>query len=314
MILKKTLLLAVCLSWISFALTASPTVRGIYINQSTLENPKLLNQIIKNSKQVGINTFVVDLLKDTKNYHKGIELIKQNNIRYVARIVLFPGGGDEKQIKSLAYWQQKYKNVEKAIAYGAEEIQLDYIRYSTKRRPSPQNAKDVKNVIKWFKNQVAMHKRPLQIDIFGEVSYKESPRIGQNIQVFSDTIDVVCPMVYPSHYTPFKQHYAKPYDTVYNSLTALKKQFNNNPPFKLTPFIEASNYHYPMSSGQKQKYILAQIKAVEDAKADGWFVWSPSNSYHSLFQALSNRNAANNKTPAVKSANVKKERRNYVLN
>ncbi len=290
----------------SSTLFANPTtVRGIYINQSTLENPKLLNELITKSKEVGINTFVVDLLKDTKNYHKGISLIKQNGIRYVARVVLFPNGGDEKQIKSVAHWQQRYKNVEAAIGYGADAIQLDYVRYSTKRQPSPQNAKDVKEVIKWFKAQVAAHHLPLQVDIFGEVSFKESPRIGQNIKVFSDTIDVACPMVYPSHYTPFNEHFHKPYDTVYTSLTALRKQFNNAPPFKLTPYIEASNYHYSMSSGEKQRYILAQIKAVEDAKADGWYVWSPSNSYHSLFQALSNRAMA---------SKPKLEKREYVLN
>jgi len=276
---------------------AQPKAKGIYINQGTLENSKQLDYLIEQSKAVGINTFVVDLEKATKNYQKNIDKIKNNGLRYVARIVVFPDGGKATQIKSNDYWEKRYKLVEAAMAYGAEEIQLDYIRYSSKQSPSPQNAKDVKQVIKFFKEKVAAKGIPLQIDIFGEVSFKESPRIGQNIQLFADTIDVVCPMVYPSHYHPYQKHSAEPYETVYKSLTSLKGQFNNEKmPFKLTPYIEASNYHYKWSAAKKTSYILSQIKAVEDANADGWFVWSPQNYYDNLFNALKSR--GNSKTVA----------------
>lgn len=300
MISKKISLVALLLSLSLFSsglVTANPAVRGIYINQSTLENTVRLQELIKKSKEVGINTFVVDLIVFSKNYQRGIDLIKKNGLRYVARIVVFPDGGNENQIKSLAYRQKRMRYVEAAINHGADAIQLDYVRYSTKRSASAQNAKDIKEVIKWFKIEVAKHHVPLQVDIFGEVSFKESSHIGQNIKVFADTIDGACPMVYPSHFVPFKQNFHKPYEIVYSSLSALKKQFDNQPPFKLIPYIEASNYHYSMSSGEKQRYILAQIRAVEDVNADGWYVWSPNNIYHSLFQALSNReNASNSKS------------------
>lgn len=281
---------------ISSNLYASPAVKGIYINQGTLENLKQLNYLIQQSKAVGINTFVVDLQKTTKNYQKNIALIKSNGIKYVARIVVFPDGGKAHQIKSTTYWENRFKLVETAIRFGADEIQLDYIRYSTKQPPMAQNAKDIKAVIKFFKQKMASYKVPLQIDIFGEVSFKESPRIGQNVRLFADTIDTVCPMVYPSHYAPYQKHSKQPYQTVYTSLQALKGQFNNNLPFKLKPFIEASNYHYKMSSSQKSLYVLSQIRAVEDAQADGWYVWSPQNRYDSLFAALKNRSSLINKT------------------
>ncbi|MBS0288416.1 MAG: hypothetical protein JSS07_00090 [Proteobacteria bacterium] len=275
---------------------AAPKTKGIYINQGTLENSSRLRYLIDESKAVGINTFVVDLQKTTKNYQKNIDLIKSNGLRYVARIVVFPDGGHAKQIKSNSYWEDKYKLVENAISYGADEIQLDYIRYSTKQSPSPQNAKDVKEVIQFFKDKLNAKGIPLQIDIFGEVSFKESPRIGQNIQLFADTVDVVCPMVYPSHYHPYQKHSAEPYETVYKSLTSLKSKFDKMP-FKLNPYIEASNYHYKWSNAKKTSYIISQIKAVEDANADGWFVWSPQNHYDNLFAALKSRtsNSANAK-------------------
>lgn len=275
---------------------AAPTTKGIYINQGTLEDTKRLTYLIEQSKAVGINTFVVDLAQTTKNYQKNIDLIKSNGLKYVARIVVFTDGGDPKKVKSKAFWEGRYKLVENAIAYGADEIQLDYIRYNTKQAPNPQNAKDVKEVIKYFKEKVAAKGIPLQIDIFGEVSFKESPRIGQNVQLFADTIDVVCPMVYPSHYAPYQKHSADPYNTVYKSLTSLKSKFDKMP-FKLTPYIEASNYHYKWSNAKKTTYINSQLKAVEDANADGWFVWSPQNHYDNLFVALKTR--GNSKTVAA---------------
>ena len=280
------------------ATSAVAKVKGIYINQGTLENTAKLNGLITESKAVGINTFVVDLQKVTRNYQKNINLIKSNGIRYVARIVVFPDGGRAQQIKSQEYWNNKAKLIDTAAKMGADEIQLDYIRYSSKQPASPQNAKDVKQVIKFMKQRADSHKIPLQIDIFGEVSFKESPRIGQNIQLFADTIDGACPMVYPSHYHPYQTHSKEPYKTVYKSLVALKSKFENGgTPFKLIPYIEASNYHYKLSSAQKSKYVMEQIRATEDAKADGWFVWSPTNSYSSLFTALKNR--ANNTSRAV---------------
>jgi len=289
---KKSALISffAALAFVSNCAYASPKDKGIYINQGTLENVTMLNKLIKQSKEVGINTFVVDLNKVTPNYQKNINLIKSNGIKYVARIVVFPDGGYPNQIKSTAHWATKYKLAETAIKFGASAIQLDYIRYNTKQPPSPQNAKDVKKVISWFKQKMNAHNVPLQVDIFGEVSFKESPRIGQNIQLFADTIDAACPMVYPSHYHPYEKHSKQPYQIVYKSLKSLQAQFNNQKmPFKLTPFIESSNYHYKWSAYQRSLYVLSQIRAVEDANADGWYVWSPKNHYDSLFSALRNR-------------------------
>lgn len=267
--------------------------RGIYINHSTLEKPKLLNELIEQSKMTGINTFVVDLNKITKNYQKSINLIKSNGIKYVARIVVFPDGGDVQQVRSKAHWEERYKLVDAAIKYGADEIQLDYIRYNTKRKPSHENAEDILNVIEWFKQKVSQRNIPLQIDVFGEASFRPSPRIGHNIKLFANAIDVVCPMVYPSHYAPVRYHSDRPYETIDKSLKAMKRQMNNNLPFKLRPYIEASNYKYKMSHAQRVDYIRAQLKAVEDNTADGWYVWSANNHYSALFQALKERGTKN---------------------
>ncbi len=261
-------------------------VKGIYISQTTLEDTAYITYLIKHAKASGINTFVVDMDIPSKRYQQNIALVNKSGIRYVARITMFPGGGSPEQVASEAYREKKYKLVNAALGYGAKEIQLDYIRYNTKQAASSQHAITIHNIIKLFKERLALQKIPLQIDVFGISSYGEEKHIGQNIKLFSSTIDGLCPMVYPSHYQPFPVHFATPYKTVYDSLMSIREQFNDKLPVKLYPYIELSNYHYPLAREKKLKYIYAQIQAVQDADADGWYAWSPNNLYDNLFRVL----------------------------
>jgi hypothetical protein len=283
---------ALCLALLSSVLLGNTPVlaaltKGIYLTQSTLENTSRLNYLIERSKRVGINTFVIDLERPSQRYQQNIQLIKNNDIHYVARIVIFPNGGTREQVKSQRHWEKKYELMKQAVAYGAYQIQIDYIRYNTKQRPSSQNAKDIHQIIQWYKEKLAAQNVGLQVDVFGETSFGESKYIGQNIKLFAGSIDVLCPMVYPSHYVPFAQHFAAPYETVYKSLRSIKEQFKDQPlPFKLNPYIELSNYHYGLSQHKKMDYIFAQIRAVQNAGADGWFAWSPHNQYDSLFHVM----------------------------
>jgi hypothetical protein len=265
---------------------AQAGVKGIYLTQYSLENTKFLNYLIQNAKTAGVDTFIVDLESISSKYAKNIQLLKENNIHYVARIVMFPGGGTPAQVDNPDYWQRKYKLVQQAISLGAKSIQLDYIRYNTAQKPSSENAKRILNIIQWYKNKISNQNVLLEVDVFGIASFGESKYIGQNIKLFSQSIDAVCPMVYPSHYVPFAYHFKKPYDTIFNSLTSIQGQFDGKMPIKMYAYIELSNYHYPMSHEKTLEYIKAQISAVEDAGADGWYAWSPHNRYDNLFKVL----------------------------
>ncbi|HVE44955.1 MAG TPA: putative glycoside hydrolase [Gammaproteobacteria bacterium] len=279
-------------------------VRGIYLTQYTLENTTLLKYLIKHAKAAGIDTFVIDMELPSKRYEQNIALVKENNIRYVARIIMFPNGATKEAMANTAIWQKKYALVKQAIEWGADEIQLDYIRYNTAQKPSSENAKNVMKVIQWFKNKLAEQDIPLQIDVFGITSFGESKYIGQNVKLFSESVDAICPMVYPSHYVPFDYHFKRPYETVYGSLQSIKKQFGEQGvPMKVYAYIELSNYHYPMSHGSTLKYIKEQIRAVDEAQADGWYAWSPHNRYDNLFAVLEGNNQ---ETDTVKTQTAEK--------
>lgn len=261
-------------------------VKGIYLTQWRVASNKRLRKYIAAAKKYGINTFVIDCEHDSKAYRRNIALIKENGIHYVARIVIFPHGGTDKQILSKKYWEKKYHLVELATELGADEIQLDYIRYRSSQNASPQNAENVHKVIQWFKQRLNAQHTPLQIDVFGAAGFGHAKHIGHNLKLFGYTVDAICPMVYPSHYEPYKKHAKTPYKTIASTLHALHAQFDCDTPCKIYPYIELSNYRYPLTHKQRLKYIYQELKAVEDSDVDGWFAWSPGNKYQILFDVL----------------------------
>jgi hypothetical protein len=280
--------------------------RGIYLTQYTIEDPKKLDYFIKEAKEAGINTFVVDHEYYNSRYAPAIAKIKAAGIKCVARVVVFSDGGNAKQLHDQSHWEKKLALALDAIKAGVDAIQLDYIRYSSKMPANPQHAKDVYQVIKWFKGKINAKGVPMEIDIFGEVSYHPSLHIGQDIELFADSVDGVNPMVYPSHFWPYQKYSAEPYKTINNSLNSLSGQFDNKPPFKIHAFIEAANYHYisKTSSAQKQAYLLEEIRAVENAKGvSGWYVWSANNVYDNLFKVLKENKTKMSNDSKVEAAN-----------
>lgn len=265
--------------------------KGIYLTQYVAEKKDRLDDLLRQAKETGINTFVIDHEYYSSHYAPMIAKVKASGIKVVARIVVFGNDISASQIRSQARWEEKLKLAQDAIKSGADAIQLDYIRYSSKEPANPQHAKDIHGIIKWFKERIGAMNVPMEIDIFGEVSYYPSMHIGQDLKMFADSVDGMNPMVYPSHFWPYQKYSAEPYKTVNNSLNALVAQFNGNAPFKVHAFIEAANYHYlhKTTNAQKQQYLLQEIRAVEDAKGvSGWYVWSANNVYDNLFQVLRN--------------------------
>lgn len=269
---------------------AVPWTQGIYINEGTMQNVHKLQYLINQSKAVGINTFVVDYHHGSRAYQQNINLVKQAGIKYVARIVVFPNGAKHAEVLSLPYREGKYMLVQRAVALGADGIQLDYVRYNTSQKASSRNAENIYQVVKWFKTRLQAQNIPLEIDVFGVTSFGDSLHIGQSVKLFAGSVDALCPMVYPSHFEPYLKFAKMPYYVVRNSLESLREQFYGDIPFKIYAYIELSNYRYPLSRDEKLDYILEQLLAVKDSQIDGWYAWSPNNQYNNLFLLLkSNR-------------------------
>src|SRR5690606_18860156 len=85
---------------------------------------------------------------------------------------------------------------------------------------------------------------------------------------------------------PHKVYSIQPYQAILKSLSAIKKQFNGTPPFKVYAYIEMANYRYKFSEKNHLGYIQAQIDATRDAGINGWYAWSANNYYDRLFYIL----------------------------
>ena len=143
-------------------------------------------------------------------------------------------------------------------------------------------------VIRFFRQRIRERGARLQIDVFGEVSYAPSIHIGQDMRLFAPELDAVCPMLYPSHFEPYRETALAPYATVHGALVALERQTKNSP-LPMYPFIEHFNYRHRMTDAERAVYFEAQLEAVLNSSAQGFYVWSVGNHYDILFAVLERR-------------------------
>ncbi len=274
-------------------------VRGIYVQQLTAQNPKKLRYLIERAKKAGLNTFVVDLWSTSPAYARGVKTIQEAGLTFVPRIIMFPDGAkDQRQVDDPALREHRWRLADFALGLGAKDIQLDYIRFSSRNEPSPDNADKIVEVLRFFRKRIEQRGARLQIDIFGEVSYGPSVRIGQDMQRFAPELDAVCPMLYPSHFEPHEQTVKAPYRTVHGALTALERQMRKHP-IPIYAYIEPFNYRHKMSDAEREVYVEAQLEAVLDSSAQGFYVWSVGNYYDHLFNVLERRARNRDKAPSV---------------
>ncbi|EKD76871.1 MAG: hypothetical protein ACD_42C00558G0001 [uncultured bacterium] len=281
MSIKKLLILL-----IFFVANAMAFHQGIYVTQSNALDTKKLNYFIAQAKKHHIDTFVIDIsTKPNKTYAANIAQVIQNGILYVARVVVFPHGATHEEVRNQAIWEKRLALAQAAADLGAHSIQLDYIRYRSAFPKDPQKAREILKVIQYFRKHISS-KVQLQLDVFGIAAHGPAHTIGQDPQLFASSVDAFCPMVYPSHYEPFRHHATRPYETVFDSISALKSQMTPHQHISIYAFIELYNYRFFLSRENKIQYIKAEIKATKDAGADGWYAWSPNNHYDVLFQVL----------------------------
>ncbi len=248
------------------------------------------------------------------NPERVLKSLRQYNIYPIARIVVFKDpflathcpelavgsseGGLWRDFKGL-YWVDPYnKNVwdyniaiaKEAAAYGFKEIQFDYIRFTsdglTKNCRYPKNnGLSKSDVIRDFLKYAYQELKPLGVkvsaDVFGLTCSADSDiGIGQVIEKVADGVDIICPMVYPSHYVrgsyKIPDPDAKPYETVYKSLSdAVQKLSKADKKVIIRPWLQ----DFSLKSHYGREQLLAQIKAVESAGLNEWIFWNPANRY-----------------------------------
>lgn len=187
----------------------------------------------------------------------------------------------------------------KAADLGFDEIQFDYVRFP--EGEVAQNADYGVDTQSYTKKQVILdflsyamerlHEKDIVLgaDVFGTVIHSDVDAriIGQDYREIGRVVDIICPMVYPSHYQSgtfgLSVPDAAPYETVYEALKdSLKKMeaVEEADRAVVRPWLQSFTASWvPGHISYGGDEIRKQIQAVYDAGYDEWILWDASNHY-----------------------------------
>jgi hypothetical protein len=199
-----------------------------------------------------------------------------------------------------AVWDYNIAIAREAIELGFSEVQWDYIRFADapksylNRAVYPAAAGRTKSdAIREFmlyaRGKLADLKVPVTADVFGlTVTTQGDMGIGQQWEKMADAVDVILPMVYPSHF--IRGNYglhnpnSAPYRTIKRSMDdAIKRSKPLTKPATIRPWLQAFTLGPPRYT---PAHVRAQIEAVYDAGLKEWVLWNPGSNYDPAALAL----------------------------
>ena len=254
-----------------------------------------------------------------------LDSLKKHNIMSIARIVVFkdsvtarvnpawtirrPDGSIWRDHKGLAWvnpyhrelWDYNIGVAEELVKLGFDEIQFDYIRFPEPYASLPkqvfpgENKLSKPDAIAAFLKEAKERINKLGVrstaDIFGLVTEVNGPlEVAQHWERISAHVDVMLPMVYPSHY-PRGHHgmrspNAEPYKVIHTAIVRARQRDEKlgiKDAEHVRPWLQAFSLGKPPYGAAE---LEAQKKAVYDAGYDGWVMWNPGSIYDVYMPAL----------------------------
>ena len=191
-------------------------------------------------------------------------------------------------------WEYNVAVAKELIRRGFDEVQFDYIRFPTdgtnlwqaSYRWQDKGMDKESALISFLSYARENIEAPIGIDIYGANGwYRSGARTGQDVELLSEYVDVICPMFYPSHFEqPFLAHapaVERPYriyffGTYRNSIIARNKSV-------IRPWTQA--FYLGVSYDKKYynaDYVQRQIFGVRDAANRGYMYWNNSGRYDDI--------------------------------
>ena len=191
---------------------------------------------------------------------------------------------------------------------GFDEVQFDYIRFSTEGTmrdvvfdeavTGGRSKTDViTEFVKYAYENLASQGLFVSADVFGTIigSDIDAQAVGQVYTEMAKHLDYICPMIYPSHYGPgnfgLEHPDTMPYETVLEALKksqmvmdqAAEADGHVSSQAIVRPWLQDFTASY-LGEGSYIPYgyneVQRQIQAVKDAGYDEWMLWSAANRYH----------------------------------
>jgi hypothetical protein len=262
----------------------------------------------------------INSIRSNINISKILKSLKDNNIYSIARIVtfkdkmLFLGYSGKYAIKNIKdgspwkgvpgeFWVDPHsefvKNYNISLAkeledMGFDEIQFDYVRfpsdgsvgncyYPFKKYPDTYKSEVITDFIRLAKKSLSAS---ISVDIYGfNAWYYFGNSIGQDMEELSAYTDVICPMVYPSHFGSLfyskYPHDIRPYKIILDG--GFRSIALSDSSVSIRPYLQAFKM---MSPTWGTGYILHQINGAFESNCDGYIFWNAGGDYKMLFDAL----------------------------
>lgn len=253
-----------------------------------------------------------------------VKSLKEKNIYLIARIVAFkdPLLAEERQDLAVKnqdgtlyrdnngegwvnpyqteVWDYLVEVATQAAAIGFDEIQFDYIRFSTGKGMSEADfgeealTKNKEEIITEFTKYAYEKIKPLGVfvsaDVYGTIisSTIDAGLVGQDYVEMSKYLDYICPMIYPSHFGEgnygIEHPDLEPYNIIRKVLTASQEKLDQIPEGQhraiVRPWLQdftATWIKYHMEYGGEE--LREQIKGVYSVNYAEWLLWNASCKY-----------------------------------
>jgi hypothetical protein len=207
-------------------------------------------------------------------------------------------------------WEYNIGVAEELVKLGFKEIQFDYIRFPEPYPSLPPQVFPGADVSKpdalaAFLKEAKTRINKLGVrstaDIFGLVTTVGGAlEVGQEWEKISPNVDVVLPMVYPSHYPRGSLGVAipnaQPYDIIVKAITRARQRDEKlgiKIPEHVRPWLQAFTLGKPEYGAEQ---IRDEKKAVYDSGYDGWVMWNPGSIYDVYMPALEKTFVSRKKT------------------
>ncbi|GIP53155.1 putative glycoside hydrolase [Paenibacillus vini] len=196
-------------------------------------------------------------------------------------------------------WDYNIEVAKEAAKHGFKEIQFDYVRFPEGFEKRADSLKYTKNelsridavaaFVEYAREQLKPLGIKVSVDIFGyAASVPAAEGIGQDFVKISNQVDIICPMIYPSHYTTgwfnAKDPDKAPYQTIKGAIIDTQKKLDplgEEQPI-IRPWIQDFTASW-LGKGHYTKYgkheVEEQIRALSEMKIDEYLLWNASNRY-----------------------------------
>jgi hypothetical protein len=189
-------------------------------------------------------------------------------------------------------WQYAADLAKEAVNLGFSEVQFDYVRFPDEKRLITETvyplsngrtrAQVIRDQLGFVRTALKPTSMRVTADVFGLTATDTTDMgIGQRWEMFVDQVDVVLPMIYPSHFArgtyKLRNPNARPYETISHALKDAIARSDSVPNAALIiPWYQDFTLGAP-------RYEAAQIRAQKKAGYDNgfqsWILWNPKSNY-----------------------------------